>query len=539
MKSLQHWTRTIRARTSPFTKSLFLSMFLHVYFLFIFGVILVLFEAPNLHRPRLIFDLVFAPAEGRRVNGRKPSKISAKPQHKLVAKKNIEIAEAETPYTRPKSAAPQFEGSERPEYDQPAELDPIQPNYVPNIDNPLLNEDRFVINKVVPASLALPRLKSAVANCIPAKIAVSTKQRKMLFKRFRKWTENLDRMDLADSSLVWKHKGKIYVARFRRLPGKSETDIDEVLVEVHTEEAGYTLSTEMRMKRLAFSNFAQFVDYWDPRVAVHDDVLEGRFHSNSKINVSSSFGIKPEFHGKVTTASYDIRTSGTPFFNQKSVFLGGLETGVKEIRLPKKFLPFLSDSTIPSEQSHILSEDAHITFYADGSYTWHPVNEPEKSELRKLPDVSFYIIGAKKKKLHLKGVLKGKVLVYSPSKIIIDDDLTYARHPEISTDAEDYLGLVCDKDIEIAPPSITGPGDLHIYAAIYAKGRFRVQHLGGKRGATLHIYGSLTAGSLSATEPRYATRIRFDKRLEKNRPPNFPMTDRYEITHWEGEWEVK
>ncbi|MFQ5677664.1 MAG: hypothetical protein ACE5G1_17375, partial [bacterium] len=146
--------------------------------------------------------------------------------------------------------------------------------------------------------------------------------------------------------------------------------------------------------------------------------------------------------------------------------------------------------------------------------------------------------GSKKKKLHLRGVLRGKVLVYSPGKIIIDDDILYARHPEVTASAPDYLGIVSDKDIQIAHPSVTGPGDLTIFAAIYAKRRFSVPNRRGKRGATLTIYGSLTAGSLSATEPRYATHIRTDKRLEQHRPPSFPQTDRYEMREWDGWWKV-
>jgi len=56
---------------------------------------------------------------------------------------------------------------------------------------------------------------------------------------------------------------------------------------------------------------------------------------------------------------------------------------------------------------------------------------------------------------------------------------------------------------------------------------------------TLHIYGSLSAGSITATEPRYGTRIRFDQHFEKMRPPNFPMTNQYEIAEWDERWMVK
>src|SRR5262249_1086037 len=55
---------------------------------------------------------------------------------------------------------------------------------------------------------------------------------------------------------------------------------------------------------------------------------------------------------------------------------------------------------------------------------------------------------------------------------------------------------------------------------------------------TLTIFGSLTAGSLTATEPRYATKVEFDPRLSNARPPSFPLTDRYELESWAGEWRV-
>ena len=55
---------------------------------------------------------------------------------------------------------------------------------------------------------------------------------------------------------------------------------------------------------------------------------------------------------------------------------------------------------------------------------------------------------------------------------------------------------------------------------------------------TLVIYGSVTAGSITATEPRFATKIEFDRRLTNARPPSFPLTDRYELDAWNGEWRV-
>jgi hypothetical protein len=42
---------------------------------------------------------------------------------------------------------------------------------------------------------------------------------------------------------------------------------------------------------------------------------------------------------------------------------------------------------------------------------------------------------------------------------------------------------------------------------------------------------------MSATEPRYATKIDFDKRFEYLRPASFPMTRRYEVESWDQDWE--
>jgi hypothetical protein len=165
----------------------------------------------------------------------------------------------------------------------------------------------------------------------------------------------------------------------------------------------------------------------------------------------------------------------------------------------------------------------------------HPAIEYRKE----IQASSFFIIGDRGAKSHVKGTVKGKILVYTADDILIDDDLFYARPPDKFTNSDDYLGLVSEKNIKIAPLSITGAGDLHIYAAMYARGWFRIPNLNGNGEATLYIYGSLSAGCLSATEPRYATRIRFDNRLKTQRPPNFPVTEHCEIVEWDREWEVK
>ena len=52
----------------------------------------------------------------------------------------------------------------------------------------------------------------------------------------------------------------------------------------------------------------------------------------------------------------------------------------------------------------------------------------------------------------------------------------------------------------------------------------------------MFIYGSLTAGTILETEPRYATKLDYDKRFEYLRPASFPMTRRYEVDSWDQDW---
>ena len=83
------------------------------------------------------------------------------------------------------------------------------------------------------------------------------------------------------------------------------------------------------------------------------------------------------------------------------------------------------------------------------------------------------------------------MLLYSPRLIVIEGDLTYATDPRIDSDSDDYLGIVSDRVVEVAPPHVTGGGDLEIDAAIYAGRRFVVTGIDHARTATLRIYGSL------------------------------------------------
>jgi hypothetical protein len=113
----------------------------------------------------------------------------------------------------------------------------------------------------------------------------------------------------------------------------------------------------------------------------------------------------------------------------------------------------------------------------------------------------------------------------------------YSKDPRQTVLSRDFLALISGRDIAIAEPEVTGPGDLTVHGAIFARRRFHVRSTDRGGEATLFVYGSLTTGTISHTEPRFATKLDFDKRFEYLRPAAFPMTRRYEVESWDPDWE--
>jgi hypothetical protein len=290
------------------------------------------------------------------------------------------------------------------------------------------------------------------------------------------------------------------------------------------------------MNRIAFSNFAQFIDRWDPSVQIHDDLIDGRFHSNTEILVSRNRGVQPIFNGKVTVAGADIRTDGIGYVNRRQMFPAGIETRVRRIGLPPRASAFDVDA-VPPERLHRIAHSSLVTFHADGTFESQQIEPRSAREGGALGDEPFYLVADDGASLHVRGIVNGKVLVYSPEHIVIADDIRYSTDPRV-TGADDYLGLVAERSVEIDEPEVTGPGDLEVHASIYARNRFAVRAARSRSSGTLIVYGSVTAGSVSATEPRFATRIEFDDRLTTVRAPGFPLSDRYELDSAAGEWRV-
>jgi hypothetical protein len=371
----------------------------------------------------------------------------------------------------------------------------------------------------------------------PPTIVVPEVNQLTFVQRLAHLAENLVKTPRAQ--VTWEQDGRQFTATMILERAKDGIQFDRVIAEISAQQHGKQLTTRVHLKRLAFSHFTQMIDRWDPMVQLHDDEIVGRFHINSQFNLLYDRRVAPKFLGKVTTAagSFDTQSSGRS--READIFRGGIETRAGRIGLPADVQPFAWAERDANAHVHELVNDTDIRFFPDGSYTWrdHDGQTAQAAQYRNEPsEQPVYFTGTLGTTLYVKGVVSGRILIYSPRRIVVQGSLTYAHDPRRVPNSRDYLGLVSDRYIEVAPPHVTGPGDLDIHAAIFAGRRFIVAEIDHRRSATLRIYGSLSAGSISASEPRYATKIEYDSRFEQQRPPGFPSTNRFAAEDWDGRW---
>jgi len=367
-----------------------------------------------------------------------------------------------------------------------------------------------------------------------ATVPMSSSEKAELSRRL----EQLAAQALKSSSaeVTWEQDGRQYSALLIRERANEGTALERVTAQVSASDHGRQLTTLVNLNRLSFSQFTQMIDHWDPTVQLHDDEIVGRFHTNSRFSLLSDSRTAPKFLGKVTTTARGFTDTSIGRRRNAEIFRGGFETGTSEIELPESSQPFEWAPRDEQARVHEFEGDTRIRFFGDGSYRWTNIDTAQSQYLNDPHDHPIYFIAKGRAALHVEGVVSGKVLVYSPKRVVIEGSITYADNPRGDASSEDYLGIVSDRVVEVAPPGVTGGGDLEIDAAIFAGHRFVVTSIDHSRTATLRIYGSLACGTISATEPRYATKIDYDPRFERQRPPGFPSTNRYEVADWDGKW---
>jgi len=358
----------------------------------------------------------------------------------------------------------------------------------------------------------------------------------MLTRNVTQLAQKLLDTNMTKSQLTWQQDGREYSARVIRRPAADSTGLEQVIAEVTTNKDGKRMKTHLSLKRLAFSHFTQLVNFWDPHIQLHDDVIDGRFHSNTEIGLAFTQGVEPRFFGKVTTAAAHLTFDE---FNarskNKNVFQGGTETRTERVTLPRDMPDVINGGEEGDRQ--LFAEDTRIIFNSDGSFAWRLANGDGPLQRAESSQRARYLIADKNAKLFVRGTVAGIFTVYSPTDIEIEGDLTYANDPRETLMSRDFLALISGRDMRVAGTQITGDGDLHIQAAMFARRRFIIESADRGKVGKLMILGSLTAGTILETEPRYSTKLDFDKRFEYLRPAAFPMTRRYEVDSWDQDWQ--
>jgi hypothetical protein len=402
---------------------------------------------------------------------------------------------------------------------------PAEDNVVPPEDA----EDSPPVEIVAPAE---PVLTSAISPL--STFVMPPAEASALLQRVERLAE--EHANAPRTQLTWDQDGRQYNAELVLERARNGVELDRIIAEISAEDRGMELRTRITLKRLPFSHFTQVVDRWDPMVQMHDDEIVGRMHINSRFNVLYDAQARPKVLGKVSTSARGVNMQSSSHGRESDVFQEGIETGAGRIALSKQAHSLEWARRDTGALVHELANDTHIRFSADGSYSLLDRKSGASEHRNDSAGQAVYFIAARGAKVYVQGVVAGKFFVFSPQKVVVEGNLRYARDPRDDPDSGDYLGLVCDRDIEVASPRVTGPGDLHIHAALFAKRRFVVTNIDHRRSATMYIYGSLAAGSLTASEPRYATKVEYDRRFEKLRPPGFPSTDRFAAEDWDGRW---
>lgn len=365
---------------------------------------------------------------------------------------------------------------------------------------------------------------------------INTDQLNVLEPRILQWVSQAKWLENDTSSMTVEHEGQQFTIDILMVPAGDAMALNHMHLEISTILDGRRLRSSVQVREKAFSHYAKFVNYWDPDVSLSDDWVDGRFHSNSPINLANR-GARPVFNGPVTVAAPQSLSRRL----RESIFMAGVQTSVRQVPLPHNIvLP--DDESVQQGQwggqgimVRYFDEDTHIVFQRGGDYVWKSAAADE-GETEQIGDQPAYLIARNNARLSVEGEVNGRVLVYSPRRITISGDLTYARDPILFPDSDDFLGLISDGSVEIAESHITGPGDLTIQAAIFARSRFSVRRFRDRAQGVLRIFGSVSAGSVSATEPRYSTRVEHDNRLEARRPPSFPTTGHFEMVAWDRQW---
>lgn len=318
--------------------------------------------------------------------------------------------------------------------------------------------------------------------------------------------------------------GANYSVTITDIPVDSTTEAKKLQVTAIATYGDKSDTTVSVFMQPAYSYYYYYVNTsWHPSLKYEDgDTLIGPIHSNSMIRIKKN----PVFIGRVSSSQDSFQNVGSA----DPKFYGGAEFGTQNIPLPD-----LSGVIgVAQAGGDVYNEELWLTFNFDGSYS---CSTSTIDTLKFISDFNGTIMTTNGKKIHVKGVVNGKVTVISDRDILIEDNIVYAEDPRSNPNSDDYLGLIAAHRVTVRD-NVPNSNDVEIHAAIIARhDELMVENYdtGPPRG-TLTILGSIVQNNAfpygtyheGGLETGYEGNHIYDARLMDKTPPFFPRLDRVE-----------
>ena len=283
-------------------------------------------------------------------------------------------------------------------------------------------------------------------------------------------------------------------------------------------------------KYMMFSNIIPSNGYY-----VTGDVMDGPFHTNSRLNISGS----PIFRGRVTMGQGPMKLDNW-YDTPNPQFIGGYEYGV-HVNMPSN-LGVIKDAA--NTGGYYKKADCWITFNDNNTVSiGHSATSIDTTAPLSVlaPNGIIAIEGT----IHIKGKIDGSATVASiKHNMYLDDDVGVVDDPQTDPHSDQMLGLCSEKKIYVTD-NTANKHDININAAMFTLDSFEAENYGsrGKCGF-INLYGSLAQNtdgytgsgtSGSGVKDGFNLNYKYDQRFYTSMaPPEFPTTDRFQILSW---WE--
>ncbi len=311
-------------------------------------------------------------------------------------------------------------------------------------------ESAPILTTTAPSEDVVAKVEEAAPDAV---VAVMPKpEKEMVTRNVQQLALKLLDSNMTNTELSWQQDGQQYSARVMRQPALDSTGIEQVIAEVMTSKNGKRMKTRLSLKRLAFSHFTQLVNHWDRNIMLHDDVIDGRFHSNTEFAFSTTKDVAAAVlrqgdHGRIarsrSTVSIGVatRTCSRAATRPRPIRVN-LPQGHARCRERRRGR---RPPRVHRRHAHHLQRGWQLRLAQRERRRPAATRrtEPARALSRSATRAPSSTCAAPS---------SGMFTVFTPNDIEIEDDLVYAKDPRQTVLSRDFLALISGRDICIAAP---------------------------------------------------------------------------------------